>query len=515
VLFVVQATATMGEPLGTPPRRGHPAESKLDAAASFAGAVINELLGPEALELGGAPALDVGVLAYGGGAGLDAPLPGATAEGPLVPLSFLAAPAAGARVSLAPGGTARPAAALAAACRALQRWLIRNPTGVPPLVIHLTDGEGCDAALARASRSLSALASAAGNVLLMHCVLSGSPGASVKLPTAATEVPDGPWRPLWQLSSPMRRIGARRQGTRAFCINSNHAPAIARFLLRNPSPPRGGNEAAAALGDRPWQIASRPLWLPKGGNTEDEWEDAFAVDAAAGLAAVSDGAGSGIFSGEWARLLTRSLVEARPSLADPDAFGRWLGACRERLCAEINVPSLRFTQQKRFREAGAGATLLALRLGGAGRGAPANQFTWSAWAVGDSCLFWVRENRLWATFPAVESSDFRISTNLLRTLTGHPVVPPLASGGMGRLGDFFLLATDATAQILMRHCEEGREPDWEQFWQRDEAAWRDEVLELRRRDEIVDDDCTLLAVRLVPSEAGAGASGQPSEGPPS
>jgi hypothetical protein len=228
-------------------------------------------------------------------------------------------------------------------------------------------------------------------------------------------------------------------------------------------------------------------------------EDAYDVDPARLLAVLSDGAGSGIFSRLWANLLAAGVVEARPSLTDPDALACWLQECRERWLAGINFPALRYTQQLRVRNAGAGATLLVLQLAPSGD-PPEEGLAWTAWAVGDSCLFWVRDNRLLATFPAERAEDFTVSTPLLQTLTDRPVITPLLAGGMGKLGDFFLLASDATAQLLLQRCESGAEPDWERFWQVAEVDWRDEIVALRQSGEIVDDDCTLLAVRLRPAD---------------
>ena len=54
-------------------------------------------------------------------------------------------------------------------------------------------------------------------------------------------------------------------------------------------------------------VGSRTFWLPRRGNSPDEYEDAFAVDDASGRYAVADGATEGCFTGLWARLLGRGL----------------------------------------------------------------------------------------------------------------------------------------------------------------------------------------------------------------
>ena len=52
------------------------------------------------------------------------------------------------------------------------------------------------------------------------------------------------------------------------------------------------------------------------------------------------------------------------------------------------------------------------------------------------------------------------------------------------MGDFFLLATDATAQLLLRRCEEGA-CEWEGVWGWEPAAWHEKVALWRRDAEQV------------------------------
>ena len=52
----------------------------------------------------------------------------------------------------------------------------------------------------------------------------------------------------------------------------------------------------------------RDLWLPKGGNTEVQWEDGYAVNASEGVMVVADGAGDGVFTKTWVDLLLDSFL---------------------------------------------------------------------------------------------------------------------------------------------------------------------------------------------------------------
>jgi hypothetical protein len=489
LLLLVQATAAMEKRLGVVNEAGSSAPSKRSAAVQLVRRVLGRLSQRET------DAPDVAVLAYHGDDSgrllLQTPLPDASLNQPFVrPGALSRANLAGSlREAFQPHGQARPAEAMAAAYRVVSRWLRRRPGGAPLLVVHVTDGSGLDETFARGCRSLCALSTPAGGVALLHCVLTESLVSPVALPARAEDVP-APWRKLWALSSPLQRAG---DAGRALCVNTLPDAAVSRLAQRLC---RCGEGQAQRTRGPAWHLEHRALWVQKGGNEPADWQDAYVVDAERGRAAVSDGAGSGIFSRLWADLLTRRLLDDDPAPTDADALARWLDVCRQHWHEAINLPALRHTQRHRVRTVGTGATILALRVQAVA--GDAERFAWSAWAVGDSCLFWVRDNRLRATFPAIGSEDFGPSTTLFQTLTDRPPVTPLLADKLGKMGDLFLLATDAVSQMLLHRTEEGAEPDWEAFWQCEETAWRQAITGLRGAGQIEDDDCTLLLVRPLP-----------------
>ncbi len=68
----------------------------------------------------------------------------------------------------------------------------------------------------------------------------------------------------------------------------------------------------------------------------------------------------------------------------------------------------------------------------------------------------------------------------------------------GELGpdDLIVFATDALAQRLLAEVESGTPPDWGRFWDLDQETWRQEIEALRDQNAIVNDDCTLVVLRL-------------------
>jgi hypothetical protein len=193
----------------------------------------------------------------------------------------------------------------------------------------------------------------------------------------------------------------------------------------------------------------RALSLPKHGCPAAEYEDAWAADPSAGRFAVADGASESAFAGLWARLLVEGFVAA----PCPANLATWLDGTRDLWAAEVMGLELPWYGERK-RQEGSFATLLGVELlpptpDGPGR--------WRAAAVGDSCLFHVREGRLVEAFPLDRSSDFG---NEPRLIGSRGRRAPMAAYGGGSLlpGDRLFLMTDALAQWFLRNQERSGRP---------------------------------------------------------
>jgi hypothetical protein len=453
--------------------------------------------------------LEIGVLGHSGDSAEPVPLLlDATADPFLRPLSELARQT----VRRRPDGSSRwvrpersagepPAVqGLGYAYRLVQRWLQQHPGGAAPLVVYCTDGEGSDEASASAARSLQALEGASSNTLLFHCLFSKRYPGQLAEP-AALPPNASPGRELWELSSPLPGQASIGPPARALTINAAPVDLLCRLageLTR--STPVFPLDADTGAVPAP-RCLTHMLRLEKLGNSEAEWEDAADLDLPRGAFAVADGASEGIFARAWASLLTTEYVRCQVDLTDAAARASWLQGCRRAWVRHINYPTLRWSQQNKVDSTGAAATFLALTLTEA-PGPGEEPIVWRAWAVGDSCLFWVRDNRLHATFPVRSARDFGLTPALLGTRTHRPDPVPLAARGRCRPGDLFLLATDAVAQWLLHGCEQDRQLDWQRYLTLDEQTWRAEMADLRGAGEIVNDDCTVLAAGILPAAPG-------------
>jgi serine/threonine protein phosphatase PrpC len=228
----------------------------------------------------------------------------------------------------------------------------------------------------------------------------------------------------------------------------------------------------------------------KRGNAADEYEDAFAGDAATGRFAVADGASESSFTAAWAKLLVESFVAAKGrSWRDLD----WLGPPRQHWAEDIDPRPLPWYAEEK-REQGAYATLL---------GVAFSRGSWRALAFGDSCLIRLRKGKLGKSFPLLRSSDFGNQPVLLGS-RGRPADTPShairRARGRWRPGDRFLLMTDALAEWILRRNEQEQQPAEEIDRLLAESspqdAFADWVEERRKGQGLRNDDVTLMVIEL-------------------
>ncbi len=254
----------------------------------------------------------------------------------------------------------------------------------------------------------------------------------------------------------------------------------------------------------------RPLtefWLPKAGNSLDEYEDAFRVaypehdearDGGAVRVAVADGASESAFAREWADALADAFVSRPPQLCGltEDSLNAWLLAPRERWRAQVPWDRLPWHGEAKTR-AGAFATLLGLTIEVVPDYSP--RLRWRALAVGDSCLFVVRGDRLAVSFPLEGASEFDTTPALV---CSNPANAGRMWEGLSRrsgeceVGDLFILASDALACWFLTRGAAGAQP-WESLGALDRADWEGWVDGQRRAGLMRNDDTTMVALEVA------------------
>jgi PAS domain S-box-containing protein len=231
-----------------------------------------------------------------------------------------------------------------------------------------------------------------------------------------------------------------------------------------------------------------------GGGPPEKNKDAFAYDLNRLRFAIADGVTESQFAGEWAQILVKYAIEASLLPWDP---GGWVARASEQWDKSVDWAGLRDDWAYDYvRQQGAASTLLGLSIeflaDSSGRSFP----RWRAFAVGDSCVFQVRSDRLIRSFPISRSDDFTNTPWFLASTPEKNLRTAMAQWAEGDCapGDLFLLMTDALAQWFLASWEHGAIPWAELVKLEGEDAFGKFVLPLRQEGRLRNDDTTLVIV---------------------
>lgn len=174
----------------------------------------------------------------------------------------------------------------------------------------------------------------------------------------------------------------------------------------------------------------------------------------------------------------------------------WLASAQEEWC--VGVPWDRIPWHGEAKaKAGTFATLLGLTVT-ATSGSP-RRLSWRAVAVGDSCLFVVRDDRLWLSFPLEDAAQFDNSPALICSNpdnVGELWGDIRQSEGECVAGDSFILASDALACWFLDRAAQGEKP-WKTLLALDASGWAAWVEEQRRAGLMRNDDMTLVIMKVA------------------
>lgn len=236
------------------------------------------------------------------------------------------------------------------------------------------------------------------------------------------------------------------------------------------------------------------LVLPKIDEAHEDCEDRLRVvmDEASGnlRVAVADGATETAFSGEWAELLVHAYCE-RP-FADWDDLAERSKAAAKEWASGIYSQDRPWHAFMRAQSGGAAAI--------AGIEILTNERKWSAVALGDSCIFQIRDERIHLALPPYGAEEFGNHPRLISTDAAKNAGLASAyesSSGSYEPGDRFVLATDAASEAFLRASErDDGLGEWLRALAGGKDAARGFIEALRDSQDIRDDDVAIVMIEV-------------------
>ena len=240
----------------------------------------------------------------------------------------------------------------------------------------------------------------------------------------------------------------------------------------------------------------------KAGNLLEECEDvswmSYPYNGAPAKIALCDGASESAFAREWAQILSRGFVYSPldKSCLDESFFLLWMRRREEEWNHVVPWERIPWHGEAKTR-AGALSTLLGMTL--AQSPDHSGAFPWWAVAVGDCCLFIVRDNALVLSFPLEDSSQFNNTPSLICSNQANngglwPRVRQL--DGECLPGDVIILASDALACWVLQERESGRRP-WETLLALGSHERWETWIQVQRAGKVMrNDDMTLICAKV-------------------
>jgi len=194
--------------------------------------------------------------------------------------------------------------------------------------------------------------------------------------------------------------------------------------------------------------------LHKINDSPNDCQDASSINLETGRFAVADGVTRSFFPAEWSRLLVEQFChdtnEPNLDLFKTRNWQDWLSPVQEKWSALIHnkvsektgIDSIHLKNSLIARDPAA-STFMGLQVD-----AHAPNPTWQAIIIGDSCLFYFKNNGELTSYPVKNSSDFNYHPQYFSSIPSSRKDEPSFLSGNLEVGDIFLLTTDALAKWL-------------------------------------------------------------------
>ena len=260
------------------------------------------------------------------------------------------------------------------------------------------------------------------------------------------------------------------------------------------------------------------FWLQKAGNPASAYEDRFfPYKYPFGIKphnqknikrfAIADGASTAYLSGLWADTLVEGFGSYEGEITDTNFFDliqtvildeNWTPRLADYIQKRVDGGKALSWYDEVALQKGADSTFLEISFSFNENELKDN---FSALAIGDSCLFQIRDDELITNFPLNSSSDFDnspllISSDPKRNVNLNEKIAYLENQSIID-GDKIFLMTDALASWFFQEHEKGEKP-WEIIGENvgEKSGFMDWVEQLRENNRMRNDDVTLMILEI-------------------
>jgi hypothetical protein len=231
--------------------------------------------------------------------------------------------------------------------------------------------------------------------------------------------------------------------------------------------------------------------LQKNGGSKNDNEDSLKVDDKNKIFAISDGVSRSSFSNIWSKKIVEEFVKNpfKTKTIDKIFLEKWLYPVKTNLDEEISKLDINPIQLDVAKENGSSATFL-----GAQIIKEKKKKRISIWAVGDTNIFQIRQNKIHNLFPIKDPDKFIARTFAISSFLDKNNINFLYKEWTIQSGDILILATDAFSHWFLLSCLKGQRP-WKKIIKNRGAKMDDYIQKLRDAKKIENDDVTFIMIK--------------------
>ncbi len=241
-----------------------------------------------------------------------------------------------------------------------------------------------------------------------------------------------------------------------------------------------------------WDVTTRQLLLPKLGHDPSECEDAIAVNTESCRFAVADGATEAFDARNWAQRLTQHWVQNQCA-STLETFREWVADEGRELRDSWTGLSLSWYSEEKART-GSFAALVGVELD-----LKTDEPSWTAIALGDTCLLHCRQGTLLKSLPLCRSESFNSTPVLVASDSSmHEACMKsvVIDSGSCESGDVLWLLSDGVASWYLERFEKDEFTATDFFETKDDDELQRFFDDERLAGRMRNDDVAVLRIEI-------------------